>query len=94
MIHLPLYDLPDTKISVLFPPLIAFAKRLSDLKAAVDRRYLRKGKWKPVMRRLRFDRQQLLNQLQDIGFSRIEFRMFPVQSNHSYHEFIFATKCA
>jgi hypothetical protein len=44
------------------------------------------------MRRLRFDRHQLLNQLQKIGFSRIEFRMFPVQSNQSYHEFLFATK--
>jgi ubiquinone/menaquinone biosynthesis C-methylase UbiE len=93
MIHLPLYDLPDMKISILFPPVIAFAKRMSDLKAAVDRHYLFKGKWKPVMRRLRFDRLQLLKKLQDIGFSRIEFRMFPVQSNGSYHEFVFATKC-
>ena len=94
MIHLPLYDLPDTKISILFPPVIALAKRLSDLKAAVDRHSLLKGKWKPVMRRLRFDRHQLLTQLQNMGFSRIEFRMFPVQSNQSYHEFVFATKGA
>ncbi|HEY4416355.1 MAG TPA: hypothetical protein VGO57_11745, partial [Verrucomicrobiae bacterium] len=92
MIHLPLYDLPDAKVSILFPPIIAFAKHLSDLKAAVDRRHLLKGKWKPVMRRLRFDRQQLINQLQNMGFSRIEFRKFSVQSNHSYHEFVFATK--
>lgn len=94
MIHLPLYDLPDTKVSTLFPPIIAFTKRLSDLKAAVDRHYLLKGKWKPVMRRLRFDRPHLLHQLQEVGYSRIEFRMFPVQSNGSYHEFMFATKCA
>lgn len=92
MIHLPLYDLPDTKISILFPPVIAFAKRLSDLKAAMDRHFLRIGKWKPVMRRLRFDRQHLLHKLESMGYSRIEFRMFPVQSNHSYHEFVFATK--
>ena len=94
MIHLPLYTLPDTKVSKLFPPVIGFAKRLSDLKAALDRHSLLKGKWKPVMRRLRFDRHQLINRLQDMGFSRIEFRMFPVQSNNSYHEFVFATKCA
>jgi SAM-dependent methyltransferase len=92
MIHLPLYDLPDTKISILFPPVIALAKRLGDLKAAVDRHYLIKGKWKSVMRMLRFDRRQLLKQLQEMGFSRIELRTFPVQSNQSYHEFVFATK--
>ncbi|MGA2248213.1 MAG: class I SAM-dependent methyltransferase [Verrucomicrobiota bacterium] len=92
MIHLPLYDLPDTKISILFPPVIAFAKRLSDLKAAVDRRSLRKGNWKPVMRRLRFDRHQLVSQLEGMGFSRVEVRMFPVGSIGGHHEFVFATK--
>ena len=92
MIHLPLYDFPDTKISILFTPVIALAKRLGDLKAAVDRHYLIKGKWKSVMRMLRFDRRQLLKKLQEMGFSRIELRTFPVQSNQSYHEFVFATK--
>jgi len=94
MIHLPLYELPDTKISILFSPIITFAKRLSDLKATIDRRRLLKGKWKPVMRRLRFDRGHLFDQIRNVGFSKIECRMFPVQSNQSYHEFIFATKCA
>jgi hypothetical protein len=92
MIHLPLYELPDAKVSMVFKPIIALAKRLSDLKAAIQRRHLLKGRWKPVMRRLRFDRSQLLHELQDIGFSQVEFRMFAVQSNQSYHEFVFATK--
>lgn len=92
MVHLPLYDLPDHKISAFFAPVIAFAKRLSDLKAAFDRHALLKGKWKPVMRALRFDRQKLHDELQGLGFSRIEFRVFAVRSNGCYHPFVLATK--
>lgn len=92
MIHLPLYDLPDIKFSWVFTPIIALARRLGDLKATLDRRHLHKGKWKFVMRRLRFDRQQLVRELEAIGFTKIEFRMFRVSSNQSYHEFLLATK--
>jgi SAM-dependent methyltransferase len=92
MIHLPLYDLPVTKAAVLFAPIISLEKRLLDLKAAIRRRQLRKGRWKPVMRYLLYHRRQLLDELQKIGFSDIEFCMFAVQSNHDYHEFVFATK--
>jgi SAM-dependent methyltransferase len=92
MVHLPLYDLPDNKISALFPPIIAISKRLSDWKAALDRHSLLKGRWKPVMRTLRFDRKQLHNELRNLGYSRIEFRIFAVRSNGSYHPFVLATK--
>jgi SAM-dependent methyltransferase len=92
MIHLPLYALPDTKVSMLFPPIIRFAKRVSDLKAAVERHQLRKGRWKPLMRTLRFDRRQVISQLEGMGFSRIEFRMFPMHRIGGYHECVFATK--
>ena len=94
MVHLPLYDLPDTKVSFLFPPVIALAKQLSDFKAALDRYSLLKGNWRPLMRTLRFDRRQLLSHLQVMGYSRIEFRMFPVRSNNDYHQFVMATKPA
>ncbi len=56
MVHLPLYDLPDNEIAGLFPPIIAFSKRVSDWKAMLDRHSMLKGHWKPVMRTLRFDR--------------------------------------
>jgi len=92
MIHLPLYDLPDIKLSWIFRPVIALAERLGDAKASLDRRHLYKGRWKSVMRRLRFDRKQLLRELESMGFSNIEFRMFQVSSNDSYHEFVLATK--
>jgi SAM-dependent methyltransferase len=94
MIHVPLYDLPGARVSKILAPVVSLAKRLSDLKAAIDRRKIRKGKWTPVMRMLRFDRRHLLRELQDIGFSNIEFKMFAVQSNNDYHEFVFATKRA
>lgn len=92
MIHLPVYELPDSKLSAAFKPVISLAKRFSDYKAAMDRRHLRKGNWKPVMRRLRFDRPVLINKLEEIGFGEIEFRIFAVKSNKSYHEFVFARK--
>jgi hypothetical protein len=60
----------------------------------VDRRQLLKGRKRFVMRRLRFDRQQLRAKLAGMGYSRIEFQMFPVRSNQSYHEFVLATKSA
>ena len=94
MIHLPLYELPATKVAKILALVFSFEKRLRDLKAAVDRRQLRKGRWKPLMRYLRFDRRHLLHELHDIGFSDIEFCMFAMQSNHDYHEFVFATKRA
>ena len=94
IVHLPLYDLPDNRIAALFPPVIAFAKRLSDWKAALDRHAMLKGKWKPLMRTLRFDRKQLPDELQHLGYSRIEFRTFAVRSNSSYHPFVLATKPA
>ncbi len=94
MVHLPLYNLPSSKISFLFKHGISLLKWGSDVRAAINRRHLLKGEWKPVMRSLRFDRDRLLHQLREIGFADIEFHSFPVKSNGSYHEFVFATKAA
>jgi SAM-dependent methyltransferase len=95
MIHLPLYDLPQNlKATAILAPIISLENRLLDIKAAIGRRQLRKGRWKPVMKYLRFDRRQLIHELEDIGFSGLEFCMFAIQSNHAYHEFVIATKRA
>jgi ubiquinone/menaquinone biosynthesis C-methylase UbiE len=101
MIHLPLYDLPEVEASMILAP-VAFLckklndlhKRLSDLKVAIRRRQLRKGKWKSVMRMLYFDRRRLIRELRDIGFSDIEFSMFAMRSNNDYHGVVLATKRA
>ena len=92
MIHLPVYQLPDMPVSSLFKPVIALVKRLGDIRAAIHRRALTKGKWKFVMRRLRYEREALRHSLAEIGFSEIEFRCFAVHSNSDYHEFVFARK--
>jgi SAM-dependent methyltransferase len=92
MVHLPIYDLPDVKIAALFRRALVFTKRLSDLKAGVHRALMVRGKARPVMRRLRFERAKLIEMVQSIGFVDIEFHLFPVQSNGSYHEFLFSTK--
>lgn len=92
MIHLPAYQLPDMPISSFFRPLISLVKRLGDIRAAANRRMLAKGKWKFVMRRLRYEREALIHSLGSIGFKDIEFRFFAVRSNGAFHEFLFARK--
>lgn len=94
MIHLPIYELPDLPIAPLFRTAIALFKRVGNIRAALDRRFIEKGKWRFVMRRLRFERPQLVTDLHAIGFTRIEFRTFPVESNGDYHPFVLATKGA
>lgn len=92
MVHLPIYQFPDMPIARLFPPIIWFVKRIGDLRAAANRRLLIKGGWTFVMRRLRFERKQLISALRSIGFSNIELRCFAVRSNEGYHEFVLATR--
>ncbi len=92
MIHLPVYELPGTKVSRLCRPIIALGKHAGDVNAAIKRMLLRKGLWLFVMRCLYYERTALTEKLGNIGFSRIEFRKFAVRSNGSYHEFVFATK--
>jgi ubiquinone/menaquinone biosynthesis C-methylase UbiE len=92
MVHLPIYVLPDSKVATLCKPIISMAKRASDFKASIDRRLLVMGKWRSIMRRLRFERAELVQRLGDIGFGKIEVRTFAVKSNQTYHDFVFATK--
>jgi ubiquinone/menaquinone biosynthesis C-methylase UbiE len=94
MIHLPVFQLPDMAIASLFRPMIALVKRIGDLRAALNRRLLLSGKWRFVMRRLRYERRYLIAALQKIGFAEIEFRAFALHSNNDYHEFVLATKRA
>jgi hypothetical protein len=94
MVHLPVFELPDLPLAPLFRSAIVVYKKLGDVRAAFDRKRLLRGKWTFVMRRLRFERPQLALELKRIGFAKIEFRNFPVQSNGDYHPFVLATKPA
>jgi ubiquinone/menaquinone biosynthesis C-methylase UbiE len=92
MIHLPIYELPDLPGMPLFRALIRLLKKAGNIRAALNRRRLAAGKWTFVMRRLRFERSELINALRHAGFDRIEFRDFPLQSNGHYHPVVLATK--
>jgi ubiquinone/menaquinone biosynthesis C-methylase UbiE len=92
MIHLPFYELPSLKVAGVIDSIISLENRLYSFKAAIDRRQIRKGQWKPLMRFLSFNRRQVIHELREIGFSDVEFCMFPVRSNDAYHEFVVATK--
>jgi len=94
MVHLPIFELPDLPLAPLFRSAIAVYKKLGNVRAAFDRQLLLRGNWTFVMRRLRFERPQVVNELKRIGFGRIEFRNFPVRSNGDYHPFVLATKVA
>jgi SAM-dependent methyltransferase len=92
MIGLPFYELPDSSLRSIFRPMIAGFERLSDLKAAFNRRLILKGKWRPMMRRLRFEQAWLVNALQGLHFGRIEFRCFEPRVGGDFLGFVFATK--
>lgn len=92
MIHLPLFELPDMMVSRLFRPVLDWSKRLSDLKARIDRGKMLRGTGSGVMRRLRFERSALLAALRQIGFDQIECCGFTVRSNGSFHDFIFGRR--
>lgn len=92
MIGLPLYELPDSSLRSIFRPMIAGFERLSDLKAAFNRRLILKGKWRPMMRRLRFEQAWLAKALQGMQFGRIEFRCFEPQVRGDFLGIVFATK--
>ena len=92
MIHLPLYELPDMAISKFVRPVFGWSKRLSDWKAAIDRRRMLRGTGSGVMRRLRFQRSALWAALRQIGFEQLECRGFSVRSNDSFHDFVFGRR--
>lgn len=94
LIHLPLFTLPDMKIAGAIRPLLALSKRLSDVKAAIDRRAMARGTGSGVMRRLRFERHDLVTALKSIGFEDLEFRCITVRSNGSLHDLVMARKPA
>jgi len=89
MVHLPLYQFPiDTGVvGVLMSSPYAMRRFLSNVSAYVKRHLGVK-----TMRYTRYPIDSLRDYLSNCGFKRIEFRIFPVNSNGGYHTFVFATK--
>lgn len=92
MIGLPIYKLPDSTLRTIFRPMINGFEHLSDLKAAFNRQLILKGKWRPMMRRLRFEQAWLSQALSKLGFRRIEFRCFVDEAGGELVDFLFATR--
>ncbi|MGA7645813.1 MAG: class I SAM-dependent methyltransferase [Terriglobales bacterium] len=89
MVHLPLYQFPhDAGIfGSLMTSQYAVSQFLSNLRADIKRRLGMK-----IMRGTRYSIKPLARFISNVGFEKVEFRIFPLQCNGDYHPFVFATK--
>jgi len=89
MIHFPIYQFP--KESGFVGKLMAFEytayRAFGSIRANINRHLGVKG-----MRGTPYPIKDLTLFLTDLGFSNIEFRIFPLKSNGEPHPFVFATK--
>jgi len=93
MIHLPLHDFPTVngKFSKLARRLYSFFLVLTSVKADIRRWQMRRGGRK-YMHGISYETPQLYKKLKRIGFGKIEFVDFPMQSNDDLHSCVLATK--
>jgi ubiquinone/menaquinone biosynthesis C-methylase UbiE len=93
MIHLPLHDFPtvNRKFSKVARYLYSFFLVLSSAKADIRRWHMRRG-GKKYMHGISYELPQLYEKLKRIGFERIEFVNFPMQSNDGLHACVLAIK--
>jgi ubiquinone/menaquinone biosynthesis C-methylase UbiE len=87
MVHLPIYSLPQSPLQPAFRSLIAASKHVGSLRAEINRK-----RGKLIMRGLACERSWLIQRFEEIGFRQLEFRTFQVQSNQSWHDFVFSRK--
>jgi ubiquinone/menaquinone biosynthesis C-methylase UbiE len=90
MVQVPLYQWP-TSDSQMFTKLleVTYGARLKISSVLAE---LRRRSGKRTMRSTPYPIKRLHRSLKDIGFKRIELRMFPVHSDGSLRPFVFATK--
>jgi len=88
-VHLPLYQFPaeHRTIGRAFNATWAMWRRLGSLRSRLKRRLLVK-----TMRDTPYPLTFLYGFLAGLGYSKIEFRVFPVSSNGDLHPFVLATK--
>lgn len=89
MVHLPLYLFPEVPggFGVLMKYQYSLYRLFSNFRANIKRTLDAK-----IMRVTPYSIKALSLFLADIGFMKIEFRIFSLKSNDSYHPFVFATK--
>ena len=89
MVHIPLYQFPNEAgtLGALMSSLYRSYRRIDSFRAKLKR-------WLGVemMRGTHYPARQLSVSLGNLGFKKIEYRIFPVKSNGEFHSFVFATK--
>jgi ubiquinone/menaquinone biosynthesis C-methylase UbiE len=88
MVHMPLYQFPVSGAAgTMMRSIYKMYRWLGVLRADVRRRAGRKS-----MRRTPYQIEALGQHLTELGFTNVEFRIFPTKINWDLHPFIFATK--
>jgi ubiquinone/menaquinone biosynthesis C-methylase UbiE len=89
MVHLPLYLFPEVPggFGALMKYQYSLYRSFSNFRAQIKRKLDAK-----IMRVTPYSIKALSLFLSDLGFKKVEFRIFPLKSNESHHPFVFATK--
>ena len=90
MIHVPIYRWPNH--SRVFGWIHRWQSRVDDCKAAINRRLIRAGVFRPLMRVLAYPIDWIFQELPKMGFERVELAVIPLTRNGDPHAFILARK--
>jgi ubiquinone/menaquinone biosynthesis C-methylase UbiE len=90
MIHVPLYCWPSE--SWTYSALHAAQTRIADTKAALNRRLINAGFFRPLMRRLAYPLEWLFSELHAIGFENVELATIALKSTGDPHTLVLARK--
>ncbi len=92
MIHVPLYCWPYESLALR--TIYRTQKRISDVKAALNRWLIRAGLFRPLMRRLPYPLEWFYSELPRLGFAGIELAVVAPKSSNDPHPFVLARKAA
>ena len=90
MIHFPIYRWPTSLRA--YPLLHKWQTRMSDWKAAFNRRLIQQGVFRPLMRVLAFPVDWAFQELPKMGFTQVEIVIIPLTRNGDPHAFVLARK--
>jgi ubiquinone/menaquinone biosynthesis C-methylase UbiE len=88
MVHLPVYRFPYAgRFGVLMSSTYSAYRAFDSFRARVKRRASRR-----MMRWTPYSIESVSACMSNLGFKKVEFRIFPMESNGDLHTFVFATK--
>ncbi len=90
MIHVPIFCWPITFAGC--EKMRRAHKRWIDLKAAVNRRLIKRGVFRPLMRRLEYPLEWFFEALPRMGFEDVALHVIAPRSSHDPHVFVLARK--